>query len=418
MNLKPTLLFLGVVTLVSSVNAQEWTRFRGPEGSGISGAKTIPTKWSEGDINWKIKLPGTGHSSPVAWGDRLFITTTSDKEGGLSVLCLSAKTGKQLWKKEFKLNAFRKHKYNSFASTTPALDAERLYVGWSMPEKYTFAALTHDGDLVWERDLGPFVTQHGSGGSPTIYKDKIILSQEKDADSFLIALDPRSGKTIWRTPRDSKVATYGTASIYRPKGGKEQLLFTSQAHGIYSIDPDTGSVVWDMPGLFTKRSLCSVTVAGDVAWGSCGSGGGGNYVVAVRPGIPEKNRKPEIAWKINRSSLSPYVPTSLVKGEYAWLASDAGYLTCIKHQTGEMVYSERLAEGGGRGAGIFSSPIMVDGRIFCVSTQGKVYVVDGGLKFKVLSTYDLGDITHATPAVHHGRMYVRTEKYLFSVGGK
>lgn len=418
MNFKTTPLLLALAASLASLSAQEWTQFRGPGGSGLSDAKTIPTKWSEGDINWRIKLPGSGHSSPVAWGDKLFLTTAGDRGVTISVVCLEAKTGKTLWKQDFALKSMRRHKYNSAAAGSATVDSERVYVGWNDAERFTFMALNHEGGKVWERDLGPFVSQHGSGGSPMIYKDKVILSQEKDADSFLIAMDAKTGRTLWQTPRESNVATYGTATVYRPAGGKEQLLFTSQAHGIYAVDPDTGKVVWEMPRLFTKRSLSSVTVAGDIAWGTCGSGGGGNYVVAVRAGVPEKNQKPGLAWKLDRSSLSPYVPNSLVNGEYAWLASDAGYLTCIKHQTGEIVYSERLDEGGTKGAGIFSSPIMVDGRIFVISTQGKVYVVDGGTKFNVLSTYELKDITHASPAVHQGRMYVRTLNSLVSIGGK
>src|SRR5580765_5276525 len=121
--------------------AQEWTRFRGPNGSGISQAKTIPTKITDADINWKVELPGTGHSSPVLWGERIFLTSTGDKSGGIFVLCLSAADGRLLWQENFSLNPFSRHPFNSYASSTPAVDAERVYVVWNEPEHYVLSAL-------------------------------------------------------------------------------------------------------------------------------------------------------------------------------------------------------------------------------------------------------------------------------------
>jgi len=418
MKLKYLFVFAVGTWLANSLEAQEWARFRGHEGSAISSATTVPVKISEGDINWSVTLPGTGHSSPVAWGNRIFLTATSDSQGGIKVLCLSANSGKIQWSKSFGLSPFRKHKYNSFAASTPVLDSNNLYVGWSHPDKYSFVAMTHDGDIVWERDLGPYVSQHGSGASPTIHDGKIILNSMKDDDSFVIALDRKTGKTIWKNQRPSnKVAAYGSAAVYQPKGGKSQLLFTSQADGIYSLDPETGKQLWQVSDVYSKRSACSVTVAGDIVWGSCGSGGGGNYVVALRAGVPEKGIKPQPAWEIRRSSLSPYVPTPVVQGEYAYLLSDAGFLSCIRHQTGEIVYSERLNTDGRRGANFFSSPIIVNGHLYCLTTDGKLYVVKTGPKYQVVSDFDFHGTTHATPAVHSGRLYIRTVGKLFSIGG-
>src|SRR6266404_5295302 len=163
-----TWIALGLAACVLPGMAQEWTRFRGPNGTGISPAKTIPTRITDADINWKIELPGTGHSSPVLWGERLFLTATGDKSGGLSVLCFNARDGRQLWRRDFSLTPFSHHKFNSFASSTPAVDAERVYVVWNEPDHYMLTALDHDGKDVWQRDFGPFVSQHGSGISPIV----------------------------------------------------------------------------------------------------------------------------------------------------------------------------------------------------------------------------------------------------------
>src|SRR5437764_1271925 len=164
---------------------QEWARFRGPNGTGISQAKTVPAKITEADINWKVELPGSGHSSPVLWGSRIFLTSTGDKAGGISVLCLAAEDGHLIWRRNFSLNPFARHEFNSFASSTPALDADRVYVVWNEPEHYMLAAMDHSGAVLWQRDFGPFVSQHGCGISPIVYEDKVLLGNEQDDAKFV-----------------------------------------------------------------------------------------------------------------------------------------------------------------------------------------------------------------------------------------
>ena len=204
--LATTLFVAGFASFAPDNSAQEWTRFRGPNGTGISHAKTIPTKIGEADINWKVELPATGHSAPVLWGNRIFLTSTGDKAGGLYVLCLSAMDGKLLWRRDFPLTPFPRHPFNSYAASTPAVDAERVYVVWNEPEHYLLTALDHDGKTVWQRDFGSFVSQHGCGISPIVYMDKIILGNDQDdqkfvkestrsGESFIVAVNARTGKS-------------------------------------------------------------------------------------------------------------------------------------------------------------------------------------------------------------------------------
>jgi len=406
---KFALLCLLLVCLPQRGAAQEWSRFRGPNGTGISHAKTIPTKWTEKDINWKMELPGTGHSSPVLWGDRIFLTSTGDKQGGIYVLCVNAQDGRLLWRRDFPLNPFTRHKFNSFASSTPAVDKDRVYVVWNEPARYTLMALDHEGKTVWARDLGPYVSQHGCGTSPIVVNDKVVLGNEQDGPSFITAVDARTGKTIWQTPRKAAAAAYSTPCIYEPKGGTAALIFNSQAHGIYAVDPYTGKVLWEYDQAFDKRSVSSPAIAGDIIFGSCGSGAGGNFVTAVRAGDPVRGKKPELAYHLKKSA--PYVPTALVRGNLVWLWGDAGIVTCLDAPSGDMRYQERV------GGNFFGSPVWVDGRLFCVSSAGEVVVLEASDKFNVLARYPLNDLCHTTPAVAGGRMFIRTEKYLFSIGG-
>jgi outer membrane protein assembly factor BamB len=389
--------------------AQEWTRFRGPNGSGISNAKTIPATWTEKDFNWKVPLPGAGHSSPAVWGDKVFLTTGDDQAGQVIVVCLSATDGRVLWQKSFAFTAYPKHNYNSFASSSPATDAQRVYVCWSVPARCTLLALDHQGKTIWEKDLGPFVSQHGNGSSPILYQDKVILANEQDGESFLIAVDAATGETRWKTPRKTAEAAYSTPCVYQPKDSKPELIFNSHAHGISALDPDNGKVLWDFPTAFDKRSVSSPLVAGDLVIGSCGSGGGGNYVVAVRPGDPASGKKPQLAYSIRRSA--PYVPTSIYFGEHLFLWGDGGIVSCVQAATGEVKWQERV------GGDFFGSPVCVDGRLFCVSSRGDVVVAEASGHFKLLAKNPLGELTRSTPAVAGGRMYIHTSQHLISVGG-
>jgi outer membrane protein assembly factor BamB len=395
---------------------QEWTRFRGPNGSGISTEKSIPTHVSDALLSWKVELPGVGHSSPVLWGDKLFITTSGDDQGGFSASCLDANDGRTIWKKDFPLRPFRRHKFNSFASSTPAVDAERVYILFNEPGRFMLAALDHQGKTIWERDLGPFLSQHGSAISPIVHDGLVIVGNEQGdsnsikenakAKSFILAVNARDGKTVWQTPRETLSVAYSTPSVYE-KDGTKALIFNSEAHGIYAVNPSDGKVLWEFDKAFDKRCVSSPVITGDIILGSCGSGGGGSFVTAIR--APKTGGEPMLAYNVRKSA--PYVPTPVAVGKLAWLWSDAGVLTCIDVENGEAKYVERV------GGNFFGSPIWVDGRLFAVSTSGELVVVEASDKFNVLHRYPLGELCHTTPAVARGRLFVRTEKHLWCFGG-
>ena len=389
-------------------SAQEWTRFRGPNGSGISDAKTIPTTWNERDLNWKIQLPGVGHSSPVLWGEQIFLTSNDEKAGKRSVLCLNATDGTIAWRRDFDLVPFERHQYNSLASATPAVEADRVYVAWNTPEHYTLMAFDHNGKTIWERDLGAFKSQHACGSSPIIYKDTVILDSDQDGDSAIFAVDKRSGEIRWKVPRKIAVTAYSTPCLYEVKGKKPAIIFNSQAHGITAIDPENGKVLWEYANAFDKRTVSSPFIASGLIMGSCGSGGGGNYVVAIRPGDGEK--KPELAYEIRRSA--PYVPTPVSVGDLLFLWGDSGILSCVHGPSGEIKWQERVS------GDFFGSPVYVDGRLICVSATGEVVVVEASDQFRPLARIPLGETCRSTPAIAGGRMYIRTVSHLFSVGGK
>jgi outer membrane protein assembly factor BamB len=397
--------------LAAPAGAQEWTRFRGPNGTGISSATTVPVTFAEADFNWKADLPGKGHSSPVIWGKKLFITSSEDGAGKRHVFCLNTTDGKPLWSKTYDFKVYPQHQFNSSASSTPAVDGQRVYIVWSTPEAVTVHALDHNGKEAWVRDLGGYKAQHGGASSPIVVGDLLILAKEpEDAPGMLLALDCKTGEVRWKRDRQGKDAPYATPMVYQPKSGPAELIFTSNAYGMTSLDPKTGELNWEMPGIFRARCVSGPVRVGDLIFATAGNGGGDRQAVAVRPGSKASKTEPKVEYQVARGAS--YVPTPIVVGDLMFLWGDAGIVTCVRAGNGEQVWSERV---GGR---YFGSPVCVNGKIYAISSLGEVVVIEASDQFKVLGRSNLGGPSHSTPAIADGVMYLRTEAQLISVGGK
>jgi outer membrane protein assembly factor BamB len=393
----------------SSSTGQEWTRFRGPNGSGLSDAKGIPSSWTDKDYNWRAELPGIGHSSPVLWGDRIFLTSAVDDTAERILLCVAAGDGRILWERRYNSTVHPKHLRNSFATPSPACDEERVYFVWSTPDEYTLLAMDHDGNERWKHDLGPYTSMHSAGPSPIVYQDLLILGNDQDGESSLLAFDRRTGTLRWQTPRKHEFVSYATPLVLARDGLPDELIFLSGAHGVSGIDPKTGKTNWELD-VFDKRTCASPVLAGGMIWGSCGSGGGGNYVASVQPGTPDGSIQPREVWKITDSA--PYVPTMIGKGDLVFLWSDKGVVSCVQASTGQVLWKQRVV-------GNFSgSPVFVDDRLFCIAEDGEVVVLSATDQYELLARNPLGEDSRSTPAVAGGRMYLRTYSHLISLGGK
>jgi outer membrane protein assembly factor BamB len=412
---------------VGRAGGQEWTRFRGPNGSGHGTVVNLPNKWTEQDYNWKVKLPAGGHSSPVLWGERIFLSGADDERTADRVLfCIHAHDGRVLWTRKYSSTFHNKHHHNSFASSTAAVDEKHVYYCWSTPEEYTLLALDHEGREVWRRNLGPFVSQHSCGTSPIVYQNLVILGNDQDAQdkkdptqigkSFLVAVNRETGEIQWKVERNSDVVAYSTPCLYQPPGGKPELIFNSSAHGVTSLDPRDGRLNWEISALnderlLTMRSVSSPVLAAGLLTISCGSGAGGNYLVAVRPGDTRAGKSPQAVYRIEQKDAAPYVPTPIAKGNLLFLFSDKGIVACLDAATGKKHWLERA------GGNVFGSPVCSDERLFCVTTQGEVLVLAAKEKYELLGVNSLGEYSHATPALAGGRIYFRTYTHLISLGG-
>tara|TARA_B110000438_G_scaffold287624_1_gene320153 strand:+ start:1046 stop:2341 length:1296 start_codon:yes stop_codon:yes gene_type:complete len=421
------LLFAPLFAAHADDEENEWTRFRGPNGSGISGAQSIPVKWTAKEYNWKIELPGDGSSSPVVWKEKLFVTCNDRKKSIRSVVCVNATDGKILWHQDFPYTSYRMHRDNDFASATPTVDADGVVVVWSMPKQLLMLAVDLEGKELWRRDLGPYVGIHGSASSPIIADGLVILANDqmdpkvmkrflpRDASmvpekSFLIAVDRMTGKTRWKIDRRTVLAGYSTPCVRQTGGDGPELVFSGTAHGMTGVDLATGKINWEIKGILNSRVVGSPQLYQDLVFGSYGAGLSAQRLVAVR--APRKGgvKKPKVAYNVSQSP--PLVPSCLIKDDLLFLWTDSGIVSCLDAATGKRHWRERV------GGNYYCSPVWIDGRLYCTSKEGDVVVVAADKTFKLLAKNPLGEKSFAIPAVAHGVMYQRTQTKLFSLGGK
>jgi outer membrane protein assembly factor BamB len=406
--LAAVLAFLAV--LASGMYAAQWPRFRGPNGEGVAPDTNLPVSWKgPEEASWKVALPGEGNSSPVIWDDHLFVQSASADGQRRFLLCLRPRTGQIVWQRDWAGKAAPKHRKNTFASNTPATDGQRVYALFWTGERYTLLACDFAGNVVWERDLGTYTSQHGAGHSPIVHEGKVIVANDQDGTSELLAFDARSGQPLWQTPRKPFRACYSTPFILQRPGRAAELIVASTA-GITAYDPNTGREIWHWEWRFDGmplRTVGSPIFAQGLIIATSGDGGGARHAVALRPGDQGAVPDSHVVW-VNKRFL-PYVPTLLARGEHLYFVNDAGIAGCVRADNGERVWMERL-EGGGS---FSASPILAGSSIYCVSEEGEVFVFAAAPVFRLLGRGRVGEQVFATPAVADGRLFIRGRQHLF-----
>lgn len=395
----------------SIAQGQDWTRFRGPDGQGISSATTIPVQWTADDYNWKVELPGVGHSSPVIWDDRVFVTSGDQDANLFYVLAFSVVDGKELWRKEYPVAPYRMNPQSAYAVGSPSVDADRVYAVLPTDRTTLAMALGHDGQEIWTKEFPGVYSQHGPGNSVVAIEGLVVFSHEQRAregpdatPSRWIALDAETGDVRWTCERESTQISYSTPCVYTPQDGSAYLVFNSNAHGMTGVEIETGKVIWEAKSVLPQRVVSSPVIAGDLLVGTCGQGGGGVRLVAVRAGSGE------VVYEA-RGSQAPYVPTPLAIEGLLFVYHDRGDISCLVAATGEVLWTERPA------GTFYGSPVWVNGNLYCITRAGEVVVIRASRTYELLAINPLGEASHATPAVAGGRMYLRTLSHLISIGG-
>lgn len=409
-------LFSAIAVSFAFADDAAWDRFRGPNGSGISRVRGIPTTWTAADYRWTVDLPGAGNSSPVVWGERLFVTAADEAKLQRSLLCYSTKEGKLLWSRGVPFTKDKKHKLNSYATSTPAVDDQRVYMLWQGREASQLLAYDHDGKLLWSYDVGPYKVGHGGGISPVVVDGVVALNLNHEGDSCMLGVDAATGKQKWRVPRDVVRASYSTPCVYTDAAGRNSLVFTCWKHGFTAVDPQTGKIFWELPDAFDradaedKRSIGSPFVAAGVIYGNCGFVGGKKFMTAVKPSSAGVDAAPETAFRVDRNVN--HMPSGIAFNGLLFLWNDAGIVVCVKADTGKTVWTERV------GGNFSSSPICIDGKLYCTSDAGEVVVLAAGEKFAELGRTLLDEGTAATPAVAGDTLYLRTYSKLYALPAK
>ena len=392
---------------VSGPGAKFWPRWRGPSGQGVAVNGAYVDRWSPTtSIKWKVRLPGTANSSPIVWGDRIFVTTA---EGGqrLSVMAFDRATGTVAWQTAVPANGMEwVHVKNGYASATPATDGERIYASFG---RHGLVALDMTGRIVWHRKFGTINNYHGPAGSPILYKDRVFLYQDHDGSpdqkAFVAAFDARTGATLWETRRTETVG-WGTPIVIAT-GIRDELVVSSQGR-VAAYDPDGGRELWTVRGM-TFEVIPTPVVGHGLVFASSGRAG---PTLAIRPGGSGDVTSTHVAWSAARGS--PFVPSGIIVGDLLYLVNDMqSILTVYEAATGALVYQDRL--GMAMREGFSASPVAVNGKVFFTNDDGQTFVVQAGREFKLLHVNELGARTLASPALVDGVWYWRTESELMAL---
>ncbi|MBM3982858.1 MAG: hypothetical protein FJ304_21825 [Planctomycetes bacterium] len=416
-------LLAGALCAAAPARAADWPAWRGPTGFGHTADPNLPLTWSAktgANVIWKADLPLQGaadvvsgvdqnQSSPVVVGGKVFVTvshwsakTDPKAHPEHRVVCFSAKEGKLLWNRKVEPGPWLfADLRGGYTAPTPAADADRVYVVFGSS---VIAALDHDGKPVWRKEVKPFQFDVALAASPVLFGDTVILQCDQTGkQSRIVAFDRATGDTKWEALRPAHGFAHSTP-VVADIGGKKQLLVAAN-NALQGLDPTSGKVLWTCAA---SGDTVSPVLGGGLVYLDSGRGGTG---VAVDPTGTGDVTKTHLKWKTG--TMPEGFGSPVIVGEHLYRLHAPGVLKCLKLATGEVVYSERL-----QGVSNHASPVAApDGRIYLASA-GRTYVVKAGAKFEILASNDLGDDSHASPAVADGRLYLKGRKALYCVGTK
>ena len=415
-----------------------WPGWRGPDGQGVSRETGLPASWSPAtNIRWKTEIPGRGHSSPIVWGDRVFVTTDIEGEavpgakavlhiennqpflhpdsvGGnlkhrFTVYGVDAGSGRILWERTAHAGTVYddRHKRGSYAAPTPVTDGERVYAYFGPEGVYAYDL---NGGEAWKHTSldGGATFGMGTGTSPIIYRDLLVLQVDEDTGqrSYVVAYDRTSGREVWRAVRPVQ-ASWATPVIVEV--GPRTELVTSGNEFIIAYDPATGQELWRTEGVKSNAIPSPVVGHGLVI---VSAGFPDKKVIAIRPGgSGDITGTDRIVWTYDKGTA--YVASPILYGDYVYLTNDKGILTCLDARTGEVEYEGGRVPAPGT---FFASMVAFEGRLLQISEDGDVFLVRAGPVHEVLHTNSMGEPVYASPAIAHGRLYIRGLKHLFAIG--
>jgi outer membrane protein assembly factor BamB len=427
-------------------HAQNWPAFRGANASGVADGHPAPVKWNATtgeNVLWKTPIPGVAISSPIVWGDRVFVSTavSSDPKAGIRtgqygdvepvndatrhswrLFALDRRSGKIVWERVAHEGTpkTKRHPKSSQASSTPVTDGQRVIVWFGSEGLYAY---DFNGKELWKRDLGVLNAgwfydpdyEWGIGSSPIIWQNLVIVQCDIQKDSFIAAFDVATGEPVWRTSRD-EIPSWSTPTIFDSFGRAE--LVTQATGFTRGYNPVSGEELWRLSG--NSEITIPTPVVGPGLVIVTNGYRGVQPITAIKPGSKgditlkgEDTKNDAIAWSAKRGG--PYIPTPLIYRDQLYLLQGNGVVATHDVRTGQRIYQERLVATGGS---FSASPVAADGKVYFASEDGDMYVVQAGPKFELLATNPIGEILMASPAISEGVLYVRGLKNVFAIGLK
>lgn len=412
-----------------------WHQWRGPSANGVALAGDPPIEWTEEEnIKWKTEIPGIGHATPIIWGDQIILLSaiqtdreikpeqpeeTQEERSQMTpakinfihqfvALSVERENGSIQWQTILReeLPHSQTHEFGSWASNSPTTDGEKIYAYFG---SHGLFALNMEGEILWERDLGPMekVMSFGEGSSPVLYKDKLIIQRDHEGSSFLHLLNKDTGGDILMIARD-EISSWSTPYVFEDEGSPQ--VITSATNKIRSYDLETGDIIWECSGM-TRNVIPSPVMDNGIVY--LMSGFRGNAVVAVdvsraRGDITDTDA---IVWKYGADT--PYTPSPLLmENKLYFLKSNNGFITCLDAGNGEAYYANQRLEGI---KNIFTSPVGVKDRIYIAGTNGLTFVLKSGGDFEVMSKNALEDEFYASPVIKEDDLYLRGTRYLYCI---
>ncbi len=412
------------VRLENRVRAENWPAFRGPRGDGTSLEQNVPVRWNGKtgeNITWKVPLPGRGYASPAVWEDRIFLTSCLEDKEQRVLLCLDRARGEILWQKMVvRAPLEKKHRLNSYASSTPATDGELVFVSFleadqgldeltgkppktPTPGNMVVAAYDFDGDQRWIVRPGRFSSVHGYCSSPLLFKNLVIVNGDHDGDSYIVALDRATGETVWKKPRPNKTRSY-CVPIIREIDGRTQMILSGTLC-VTSYDPHDASLHWIIDGP-TEQFVASLVYNGKLLFLTAGFPE--HHILAIRPDGHGNVTDTHIVWRTTKGCA--YVPSPIVEGEYFLVVSDSGIGTCFVGETGEPAWVKRI------GPHFSTSLVSAEGLVYFLCDDGTMTVVRPGSEYDVVATNELGEECFASPAISRSQMFIRSTQHLYCIG--
>ena len=429
-------LFAALTLMPVVAAAQHWPSFRGDGATGVAESGAPPVTWDVSgarNVAWTTPIPGLGHSSPIVWGDRVFLTTAvalpppaaaGDGAAGAPVnseeyralepriphawrlYCLDRRTGRVLWERTAYqgLPRVKRHAKASQASATPVTDGTHVVTMMGSEGLYAYDI---EGRLLWKRDLGRLdpgyvddpTDEWGPASSPVIHDGLVIVQNDRQKDSYVAAFDVATGEERWRAGRD-ELPAWSTPVVHH---GARPTLVTNSPRFIRGHDPSTGKEVWRIPD-GTQVKVVTPVVAGDLVIVTGGYPTGGRPILGIRASTGE------VVWQNERGSS--YTPTPIVYRNILYVCIDNGVISAYDARTGERLYQRRIAPDSG---GFSASPVAADGRLYFASEDGVVYVVRAGREFELLARNDMREMCLSTPAVSGDLLLVRTRTHLYAL---